>query len=67
MGLVLTRKLGQKIIINGNITLEVVGVGQNIKLCFDFPGTSSVIREEVLIRARKEGNEAELYLKGLIK
>ena len=67
MGLILTRKIGEKIIINGDIILEVVGTGRNVKLDFTFPKSSSVIREELLTQARENGTESELYLKGILK
>ena len=68
MGLILSRKKGQRIIINGNIILEVVGVGgKQVKLDFQFPEGCSVLREEIIERAKEDGHESELYLKGLLK
>lgn len=67
MGLKLTRKVGERIIINGNIILEVEALGRGqVKLDFQCPKHCSILREEIIERARQQGNESELYLKGLV-
>ena len=46
--LYLVRKLGESIIINNNIRVEVVDVkGGSVKLGFEFPPDSTVLRAEV--------------------
>lgn len=63
MALFLSRKLGQRIIINGNITIEVVEFkGKNVKLAFNFPDGCSVLREEIIHKA-KESNQYQSYKK----
>jgi carbon storage regulator CsrA len=47
--LVLTRKLGEKIIIDGNITLTVVEVrGKGVGLGIDAPKAVRILREELV-------------------
>jgi carbon storage regulator CsrA len=65
--LFLQRKVGQQIIIDGDTILEVVEInGKNVKLGFKFPEGRSVLRKEVLDRAKENGDEADLYSKGLL-
>lgn len=46
--LYLMRKLGQSIIINNIIEVKVVEMkGKNIRLGFDFPSDSSILRKEI--------------------
>ena len=46
--LYLVRKLGEAIIINNNIRVEVVDIkGGSVKLGFEFPPEASVLRAEV--------------------
>jgi carbon storage regulator len=67
MALYLTRKKGEKIIVNGNITISVESIqGGLVKLSFDFPKGCSVLRKELIDRARENNDESELYLKGLL-
>jgi carbon storage regulator len=48
--LVLSRKLGEKIVIGGNIVVTVVKVDRNqVRLGFDAPQDVSILREEVLL------------------
>lgn len=47
--LVLSRKVGEKIVINNNITLTVVAVdGHRVRLGIDAPGDVRVMRSELL-------------------
>ena len=47
--LVLTRKPGEKIIIDGNITLSVVEVtGKGVRLGIDAPKAVRILREELV-------------------
>lgn len=47
--LVLTRKLGQKIVINGNITITVVDVGAGkVRIGIDAPREVPIYRQELL-------------------
>lgn len=65
--LFLQRKIGQQIIIEGDIILEVIEINRgNVKLGFKFPEGKSVLRKEVLDRAKANGDEADLYSKGLL-
>ena len=47
--LVLTRKLGEKIVIAGNITLTVVAIeGNKIRIGIDAPNNVRILRSELL-------------------
>ena len=52
--LVLTRKSGQAIYVDGPAMIRVTVVGNTAKLVIDAPGDTLVLREEVLDRAAKE-------------
>jgi len=57
--LVLTRKKGEKIIIDDNIELTVVEIeGNKVKLGIDAPKSIEVHREEVYRRIEEENKEA---------
>lgn len=59
--LVLTRKLGETIIIGDNVSVTVLGInGGQIKLGVTAPKSISVHREEIYDRIQKEGNKKEL-------
>ena len=65
--LFLVRKVGQQIIIDGDIILEVVEINRkSVKLGFKFPKGKSVLRKEILNKAKINGDEADLYSKGLL-
>lgn len=52
-GLVLTRRIGESILIGDNIRITVVDVvGERVELCFDAPKEIAIDREE--IRKRKQ-------------
>jgi carbon storage regulator len=58
--LVLSRKLNEKIIINGNITITVVKIDRNqVRLGIQAPGEVPVYREEILPIAVKEARDAQ--------
>jgi carbon storage regulator CsrA len=52
--LVLTRKSGQAIYVDGPAMIRVTVVGNTAKLAIDAPGDTLVLREEVLERAVKK-------------
>lgn len=53
--LYLSRKLGESIIINNNIELQVVEIrGKTVKLGFNFPPDASVLRKEIYDKIREE-------------
>ncbi|MBF8437857.1 carbon storage regulator CsrA [Halanaerobiaceae bacterium Z-7014] len=57
--LVLTRKKGEKIIIDDNIELTVVEIeGNKVKLGIDAPKSIEIHREEVYRRIEEENKEA---------
>jgi carbon storage regulator CsrA len=59
--LVLTRKVGETIIIGDDVTVTVLGlVGNQIKIGVNAPKSVSVHREEIYDRIQKEGNKKEL-------
>lgn len=52
--LILTRRIGESILINDNITVTVMGVqGNQVKLAIDAPRDVAVHREEVAERIRR--------------
>lgn len=62
--LVLTRNIGQTIIIGDDITVTVVGVNRNqVRLAIQAPREISVHREEVYERIKKENELAVRRLK----
>jgi carbon storage regulator len=61
--LVLTRRRGERIIIDGNVTVEVLDVrGDQVRLGITAPKDVAVHRQEILDSLRKETkrNESEL-------
>jgi carbon storage regulator len=59
--LVLTRKVGETIMIGDDVTVTVLGlVGNQIKIGVNAPKSVSVHREEIYDRIQKEGNKKEL-------
>jgi len=57
--LYLTRKVGESIVINENITVQVVEIrGKSIKLGFEFPPEVSVLRQELFERIQEENRAA---------
>jgi len=60
--LILTRRIGENIIIDGNVTLSVIGVrGGNVRLGVQAPDNVSVDREEVYLRKKQEKNGNSNY------
>lgn len=57
--LYLTRKIGESVVINGNIELTVVEVrGKAVKLGFTFPADATVLRREIFERVQAEKQSA---------
>lgn len=57
--LYLTRKVGETVIINGNIEVTVVEVrGRSVRLGFTFPPEASVLRREIFERIQAENRAA---------
>ena len=57
--LILTRRVGEKLIVGGNVTLTVLGVkGNQIRVGIDAPREVKVYREEIYnkIQAEKEAS-----------
>lgn len=69
--LILTRKVGEAIVIDGQITIKVLEIkGGQIRLGIEAPGHITVHRHEVLSRIQEENQKAAasdqpLDLKGL--
>jgi carbon storage regulator len=56
--LVLSRKLNEKIVIDGNITVTIVKIDRNqVRLGIEAPGHVPVYREEILPLARQKGEQ----------
>ncbi len=61
--LVLSRKLNEKIVINGNIIVTIVKIDRNqIRIGIEAPGEIPVYREEILPMALARGTETELLV-----
>jgi carbon storage regulator len=57
--LVLSRKLNEKIVIDGGIVVTVVKIDRNqIRLGIEAPGNVRVFREEIVGNARRSANQA---------
>lgn len=57
--LYLTRKIGESVIINGDIEVTVIEVrGRSVRLGFNFPSNASVLRREIFDRVQDENREA---------
>jgi carbon storage regulator len=58
--LILTRRVGEKVIIGENVTVTVLGVkGNQIRMGIDAPPEVQVHREEIFQRILQEREEAE--------
>jgi carbon storage regulator len=56
--LIMTRRLGEKIMIGSDITLTIVGVqGSQVRIGVDAPRDVPVHREEIYVRIRREQAE----------
>lgn len=57
--LYLTRKIGESIVINDEIELEIVEIkGKSVKIGFEFPPSAKVLRREIYDRIREENKAA---------
>lgn len=55
--LILTRNIGESIMIGDDVRVEVTGIkGGQVKLAFDAPKEVPIHREEVYKRIQKEGD-----------
>lgn len=53
--LILSRKCGQKLIINDNIVITIIESGQNVvKIGFDAPKDVKIFREEIYLEIKSE-------------
>jgi carbon storage regulator len=58
--LVLSRKLNEKIVIGGNITITVVKIDRNqVRLGIEAPNQIPVYREEILPLGRRQQRDSE--------
>ncbi|MFU0782863.1 MAG: carbon storage regulator CsrA [Thermoanaerobacterium thermosaccharolyticum] len=65
--LILTRKIGQSLIIGDDIEVKVVGIdGENIKIGISAPKDVSVMRKE-LLEVKDENKKAALIDKSSLK
>lgn len=57
--LVLSRKVNERIVIDGNIVVTVVKIDRNhVRLGIEAPGDIPVFREELVGRSRRQSPEA---------
>jgi carbon storage regulator len=65
--LYITRKIGQTVVINGNIKIELVEInGSNVKLGIECPVSVSVLREEIYNKIADSNKEAIASVKDLL-
>jgi len=61
--LVLSRKLNEKIVINGNIVVTIVKIDRNqVRIGIEAPGEVPVYREEILPMSVDSRRDAELLV-----
>jgi len=61
--LVLTRKIGEEIIIGGNIRVKVADIrGSRVRLAIEAPRELSVQRQEIAAALQEEADKFELVL-----
>lgn len=66
--LVLSRKLFEKIVIDGDITVTVVGIANNqVRIGIEAPGSVGIFREELLGRASTSEKQLGLATPGICK
>jgi carbon storage regulator len=59
--LVLSRKLNERILIDGDIRITVLGLrGNQVRIGIEAPGSVRVIREELTLRSPEHGHEIEV-------
>lgn len=57
--LFLTRKIGESIIIDENITLTIQEIrGNSVKIGFDYPKTTRILRKEIFEKIQNENKIA---------
>jgi carbon storage regulator len=60
--LILTRRVGETLIINNNIKLTVLGVrGHQVRIGVDAPKDVSVHRQEIFEKIQNESNDGEAH------
>ena len=59
--LILTRKIGESLVVGDNVTVSVLGVkGNQVRIGIDAPIDVAVHREEIFQRIQKERNKQKL-------
>jgi carbon storage regulator len=59
--LLITRRIGEGLVINGTITVQVLAVqGGRVKLGVEYPAGNSVFRQELFTKIRAENQAATL-------
>lgn len=57
--LILTRKIGDSVVIGDSITVKIIGIeGGQVKLGFDAPSSVSIYRQELLEAVSTQNTEA---------
>ena len=65
--LILSRKKGESIIIDGNIEISVAEIeGDKVKLAFSAPKEISILRQEIYIQILNENKNASEYAEGSV-
>jgi carbon storage regulator len=64
--LVLTRKIGEEIIIGGSIRVKVADIrGSRVRLAIEAPRELSVQRQEIAVALKEEAEKFELVLEAV--
>lgn len=59
--LVLARRLGEALLIGDDITITILGTGNQVRLGIEAPGDVRVNREEIYHRILTENNKQSIY------
>lgn len=65
--LFLSRKIGESIIINDNVTLTIQEIrGNSVKIGFEYPKATRILRKEIFEKIQKENKAAASHAEHII-
>ena len=66
--LVLSRKVGQSIVVNDNIEVSILEIGEgSIKIGINAPKNVKVLRKEIIAEVKEENIESAKHIEDIIK